>query len=129
MGVNAMKTAPIEMAALNAWGGLYARQKEFQVVAQDACRTLRTVRDTITSDQLAELQKVLDSARPDALRLDQAVTWIATPVDRLPSPAREVMTLRYRDGLPWKQIQRILGLSKRDVLAAWQEGLRLYRLE
>jgi len=74
----------------------------------------------------AEESRALDGAAdiPDFVNERQELEILAEAVDALPPRCREVMTLRYREGLAYKEIAARLGISPETVKVQLVKGLR-----
>jgi RNA polymerase sigma-70 factor (ECF subfamily) len=57
----------------------------------------------------------LSSITADSQRQDQAADAVREAIGRLPAAARELIYLRYYDGMSYEQISRVLGLSQQAI--------------
>ena len=95
----ALRAAGSRRGSVRSWLGAIARNTARQRVRGDANRTnVERARAGEGAPSDEELRERLELQR-----------WLADHVDALPAPQRRVLLLRYYEGLPPRQIARLLG--------------------
>lgn len=104
----------------------YARALLFTTArnaALDLFRRRRVPLETVTDDrELAVLDEQLDAA--DLVGQQQELDILAEAVRALPNRCRQVIMLRYLDGLSYKEIALQLGISPETVKVHMAKGMR-----
>lgn len=100
----------------------------FTVCRNRALDILRKEKRMVELDEVAAARIVSDEVEPnDAADWDERVTQVMKALDRLSENQREVIRLKFHQGLSYKEISEVTGLSSGNVGFLLHTGLKRLR--
>ena len=97
-------------------------------IAMNKCKDyLRSKKDTISVDALAELSATKESSPEEAASRKQVKDGIQTALNGLPEDYREVIILKHIEGLDYGEMEKILGICANTLKVRTHRGREMLK--